>query len=169
MLVTRIAFARAFGVGLMAGALTWAAPLAAQTAQIALGDTISVETLAMVVALERAKEKGFDYKLTSFAKEDSAIQAVIGGQAEIGIATPYAVMQKTKAPLRGLMQLTSSSFSPSPTSRSSPGKIWTDSPSPSTPAAAVPRRSATSWPSATTSASASATTSPARRTASSPC
>lgn len=82
------------------------APGQAQPVQVAMGDTVSVETLAMLIALERAKEKGVDYKLTSFAKEDLAIQAVIGGQADIGIATPYAVMEKTKAPLRGLMQLT---------------------------------------------------------------
>lgn len=98
------------GAAALAVALT--APAKAQQVQVALGDTISVETLAMVVALERAKEKGFDYKLTSFAKEDLAIQAVVGGQAEVGIATPYAVMQKTKAPLRGLMQLTHLVFFP---------------------------------------------------------
>jgi NitT/TauT family transport system substrate-binding protein len=84
----------------------------AQQVQVALGDTISVETLAMVVALERAKARGFDYKLTSFAKEDLAIQAVVAGQADIGIATPFSVMQKTKAPLRGLMQLTRLVFFP---------------------------------------------------------
>jgi NitT/TauT family transport system substrate-binding protein len=112
MIVRSTAFIRFLGVGVVAGALAWANPASAQTVQVALGDTISVETLAMVVALERAKEKGFDYKLTSFAKEDLAIQAVIGGQAEIGIATPYAVMQKTKAPLRGLMQLTQLVFFP---------------------------------------------------------
>ena len=70
------------------GSAQFTPPAAAQTVQVALGDTVSVETLAMVIALERAKEKGFDYKLTSFAKEDLAIQAVISGQADIGVATP---------------------------------------------------------------------------------
>jgi NitT/TauT family transport system substrate-binding protein len=82
------------------------APATAQTPQVALSDAISVKTLPMLIALERAKERGFDYKLTSFAKEDLAIQAVIGGQADIGIATPYAVMQKTKGTIKNLVPLT---------------------------------------------------------------
>ncbi|MGH7313300.1 MAG: ABC transporter substrate-binding protein, partial [Candidatus Rokuibacteriota bacterium] len=94
------------------GILAFATPGAAQPVRVALGDTVSVETLAFVVALERAKARGFDYKLTSFAKEDLAIQAVIGGQAEVGAATPYSVMQKTRAPLRGLFQLTRLVFFP---------------------------------------------------------
>ena len=82
----------------------------AQQVQVALGDTVSVETLSVVIALERAKERGVDYKLTSFSKEDLAIQAVVGGQADIGIATPYAIMQKTKAPIRNLFQVTRLTF-----------------------------------------------------------
>jgi len=95
-----------------AGLALPATPAAAQTVQIALGDTVSVETLAIVIALERAKERGVDYKLTSFAKEDLAIQAVISGQAQIGAATPYAIMQKTKAPIKNLVQLTRLVFFP---------------------------------------------------------
>ena len=94
------------------GAVAFAAPSSAQQIQVALGDTVSVDTLAFVVGLERAKARGFDYKLTSFSKEDLAIQAVINGQADIGAATPYAVMQKTKAPLRIVFQLTHLVFFP---------------------------------------------------------
>jgi NitT/TauT family transport system substrate-binding protein len=113
--MTTAARARPLGVAaiLSFGLLALAtAGAAAQPVRVALGDTLSVETLAFVVALERAKERGFDYRLTSFAKEDLAIQAVIGGQADVGAATPYAVMQKTKAPLRGLFQLTRLVFFP---------------------------------------------------------
>ena len=67
----------------MVGALAAAAFLsfavaasAAEKVRVALGDVVSVETLAFVVALERAKERGVDYELTSFAKEELAIQAV---------------------------------------------------------------------------------------------
>ena len=88
------------------------APAAAQTVQVALGDTVSVETLAMTVALERAKERGVDLKTTSFSKEELAIQAVISGQAEIGIATPYAVMQKSKGTVKNLVSLTRLVFFP---------------------------------------------------------
>jgi NitT/TauT family transport system substrate-binding protein len=94
------------------GAVAFAAPVSAQQVQVALGDTVSVDTLAFVIGLERAKARGFDYKLTSFAKEDLAIQAAINGQADVAAATPYAVMQKTKAPLRGVFQLTRLIFFP---------------------------------------------------------
>ena len=42
----------------------------------------------------------------AFAKEDLAIQATINNQAQVAAATPYAVMQKTKAPIKGLFQMT---------------------------------------------------------------
>jgi len=93
-------------LSLSVGAVSLAGGASAQTVQVALGDTVSVETLAMAIALERAKERGLAYKLTSFSKEDLAIQAVISGQTEIGIATPYAVMQKTKGSIKNLAQLT---------------------------------------------------------------
>lgn len=97
---------------MIAAGAALATPASAQTAQVALGDTVSVETLAMVIALERAKERGVDVKVTSFAKEDLAIQAVISGQAEIGIATPYAVMQKSKGTVKNLVTLTKLVFFP---------------------------------------------------------
>jgi NitT/TauT family transport system substrate-binding protein len=102
----------ALAAALALGGAVLAAPSWAQPVQVALGDTVSVETLSFVIALERAKERGFDYKLTSFAKEDLAIQAVINGQADIGAATPYSVMQKSKEPLRAVFQLTHLVFFP---------------------------------------------------------
>jgi NitT/TauT family transport system substrate-binding protein len=95
-------------VGAVVAAAAVIGPAAAQgtKVQVALGDTISVETVAYLIALERAKERGVDYNLTSFAKEDLAIQAVVNGQADLGIGTPYSVAQKSKAPLRGLFQVT---------------------------------------------------------------
>lgn len=105
---------RLFGLAtaLTVGVTAFATTASAQQVQVALGDTVSVDTLAFVIGLERAKDRGFDYKLTSFAKEDLAIQAVINDQASVGAATPYAVMQKTKAPLRGVFQLTRLVFFP---------------------------------------------------------
>lgn len=105
-------FARRFAAAVSVVGAFAAAPVSAQQIQVALGDTVSVDTLAFVVGLERAKDRGFDYKLTSFAKEDLAIQAAINGQADVAAATPYAVMQKTKAPLRGVFQLTRLVFFP---------------------------------------------------------
>jgi NitT/TauT family transport system substrate-binding protein len=88
------------------------APAAAQTAQVALGEPVSVETLAMAIAFERAREKGVDVKVTSFSKEELAVQAVVSGQAQIGIATPYSVMQKSQGTIKNLVTLTRLVFFP---------------------------------------------------------
>lgn len=85
---------------------------AAAKVRVALGDVLSTETLCVLIAMERAKELGVDYEMTSFSKEDLAIQAVIGGQADLGIGTPYAVIQKTKVPLRILFQVNRLLFFP---------------------------------------------------------
>lgn len=84
--------------GISATALMLVAAIGGAQAQgkvrVAWGDVIDVESLPMAVALARAKDRGIDNEVTSFAQEDLAIQAVVGGQADIGVATPFAVMQK---------------------------------------------------------------------------
>ena len=97
---------------LFAASAAVSAPATAQTAQVALGEPVSVETLAMAIAFERAKERGVDLKVTSFSKEELAVQAVISGQAQIGIATPYSVMQKSKGTIKNLVSLTRLVFFP---------------------------------------------------------
>jgi NitT/TauT family transport system substrate-binding protein len=102
-------------IAVIAGAICLAFTAAsAQTdkVRVALGDTISVETVAYLIALERAKEMGISYEVTSFSKEELAIQAVVNAQADVGIATPYTVIQKSKAPLRGLFQVSRLVFFP---------------------------------------------------------
>ena len=101
-----VAAAAVLALGL-APAIASAAPV-----RVALGDVVSVETLSFLVALERAKDRGVDYELTSFSKEELAIQAVIGGQADLGVGTPYAVIQKSKVPLRILFQVSRLVFFP---------------------------------------------------------
>ena len=85
---------------------------AAGKIRIALGDVASVETLAFLVALDRAKDRGLDYEMTAFAKEQLAIQAVIGGQMDIAVGTPYSVIQKTNVPIRNIFQLSKLVFFP---------------------------------------------------------
>jgi NitT/TauT family transport system substrate-binding protein len=97
----------AFGAALLPGLAA-----AQQPVRVALGDVLSAETLALNIAFERAKDRGVAYSLTSFAKEDLAIQAVITNQADIGVGTPYAVMQKTKAPLKAVFQMSRLVFFP---------------------------------------------------------
>ena len=83
-----------------------------KSVRVALGDVVSEETLAFIVALERAKDRGVTYELTSFAEEELAIQAIVGGQADVGIGTPYTIIQKSKVPIRALFQISSLVFFP---------------------------------------------------------
>lgn len=105
------------GCGFLAAALAatvmaTATPARAEPVRVALGDVVSVETLAFVIAMERAKERGVVYELTSFAKEELAIQATVNGQADIGVGTPYSVIQKARVPLRNLFQMSALVFFP---------------------------------------------------------
>jgi len=87
---------------------------AAQAAKvrIALAETPSDELAAFFVALDRAKAMGLDYEWTAFADEELAIQAILSGQMDIGFGTPYSVMQKSKAPIRIIFQLSKLKFFP---------------------------------------------------------
>jgi len=73
--------------------------------RVALGDIEGVETLNLLIALERVRERGIDVELTEFAEEDLAAEAVLGGQADVGLGAPYAVIQETGAPIRIICQL----------------------------------------------------------------
>jgi NitT/TauT family transport system substrate-binding protein len=64
------------------------------------------------VALDRAKANGLDYEWTAFAEEELAIQAVLSGDMDIAFGTPYAVMQRSKAPVRIIFQLSRLVFFP---------------------------------------------------------
>jgi NitT/TauT family transport system substrate-binding protein len=73
--------------------------------RVALGDIEGVETLNLLIALERVRERGIDVELIEFAEEDLAAEAVLGGQADVGLGAPYAVIQETGAPIRIICQL----------------------------------------------------------------
>src|SRR3972149_2339729 len=66
----------------------------------ALGDVISIDELPLLIAVERAKQRGVDVEVTSFKSEEVATQAVINGQADVGQGTPYAAIQKVGLPTR---------------------------------------------------------------------
>lgn len=82
------------------------------TIRIALAETPSDELAAFFVALDRAKANGLDYEWTAFSDEELAIQAVLSGQMDIGFGTPYAAMQRSKAPVRIIFQLSKLKFFP---------------------------------------------------------
>jgi NitT/TauT family transport system substrate-binding protein len=84
----------------------------AKKLRIALAETPSDELAAFFVALDRAKKNGLEYEWTAFSDEELAIQAVLSGQMDIGFGTPYAAMQKSKAPIRIIFQLSKLKFFP---------------------------------------------------------
>lgn len=84
----------------------------AEKVRIALAETPSDELAAFFVALDRAKKMGLDYEWTAFSDEELAIQAILSGQMDIGFGTPYAAMQKSKAPVRIIFQLSKLKFFP---------------------------------------------------------
>lgn len=100
-----------FAAILLVGGLATSGAQAAKI-RIALAETPSDELAAFFVALDRAKANGLDYEWTAFADEELAIQAILSGQMDIGFGTPYAVMQKSKAPIRIVFQLSKLKFFP---------------------------------------------------------
>ncbi|MEM1360300.1 MAG: ABC transporter substrate-binding protein [Pseudomonadota bacterium] len=87
------------------------------TIRIALAETPSDELAAFFIALERAKEAGLNYEWTAFSDEELAIQAVLSGQMDIGFGTPYAAMQRSRAPVRIIFQLSKLKFFPVTTTK----------------------------------------------------
>ncbi|HWP60132.1 MAG TPA: ABC transporter substrate-binding protein [Candidatus Acidoferrales bacterium] len=78
----------------------------------ALGDVVSIDELPLLIAVERARQRGVDVEVTSFKNEEIATQAVINGQADIGQGTPYAAVQKQPVALRFFYQLSALQFFP---------------------------------------------------------
>src|SRR6056300_1440631 len=93
-------------------ALSVASAAQAGKIRIALAETPSDELAAFFVALDRAKANGLEYEWTAFADEELAIQSVLSGQMDIGFGTPYSAMQKSKAPIRIIFQLSKLKFFP---------------------------------------------------------
>lgn len=104
--ITGLAVAVPMAVGLMLSSAQ------AATLKIALAETPSDELAAFFVALDRAKANGLDYEWTAFSDEELAIQAVLSGQMNIGFGTPYSAMQRSKAPIRIIFQLSKLKFFP---------------------------------------------------------
>ena len=80
--------------------------------RVALGDIESVETLALFIAMERVRKRGTEVELTELADEDLANQAVVGGQADVGLGAPYGLIEGSGAPLRIFCQLQNVKFFP---------------------------------------------------------
>ncbi|HEY8370782.1 MAG TPA: ABC transporter substrate-binding protein [Thermodesulfobacteriota bacterium] len=107
---------RLFGTPVLALALVLAVFTSPATAQsklrVAYGDVPSAESLNLLIALEQIKARGVEVELLTVKSEDLAVQAVANGQADVGVGTPYAAMQRLKVPLRFFYQLSTLRFFP---------------------------------------------------------
>lgn len=115
MKTTRRTFTFAATGALALTAAAFAMPAAAQegeTIQVAMGDIASVESLPLLIAMARAEERGVSMELTFFNSEDVAVQAVVGGQADIGVGAPYAFIQNSEAPIRMFFRMSTLLFFP---------------------------------------------------------
>jgi len=102
-----------FGLA-VAGALALGAqPASAQgTMRVAIGDVPGGEMTNLMVAVARAEERGVKVEVSYLQSEELAAQAIVSGQADIGVGTPYALIQKVKAPIRMFYQLSNLRFNP---------------------------------------------------------
>jgi NitT/TauT family transport system substrate-binding protein len=100
--------------GFAAAAIAWSGPAAAQDdpIRVAFGDIATVESLNLLVAMERTKERGVPMELTFFNSEDVAAQAVLGGEADVGVGAPYAFIQNANAPIRMFFRMSELLFFP---------------------------------------------------------
>ena len=79
---------------------------------VAFGDIPGADMINFIIAVKRAEARGVKTKITYLTSEDIASQAVVSGQADIGVGTPYALIQKVKAPVRMFFQLSKLAFFP---------------------------------------------------------
>lgn len=98
--------------GMAAAAVGTAQAQSGESVWVGMGDVPSIESLGLLIALERAEENGVETEMTFFNAEDVATQAVLGGQADIGVGAPYAFIENSDAPIRMFFRMSKLLFFP---------------------------------------------------------
>jgi len=80
--------------------------------RVAFGDVPGGEMVNFMIAVARAGERGVKVETSFLQSEELAAQAIVSGQADIGVGTPYALIQKVNAPIRMFYQLSMLRFNP---------------------------------------------------------
>ena len=99
-------------------------PASAGQMRIAFGDLPGIESIQTLAAIERTRERGVAVELIILNEEDLAAQAIVGGQADVGIGAPYTLVQKAGVPIRLFAQISTLRFFPVVNSASY--KTWKD-------------------------------------------
>jgi NitT/TauT family transport system substrate-binding protein len=100
---------------LVAGLALSGLPAAAQdkgSMKVAFGDVPGGEMTNFMIAVARAKERGVNVETVFLKSEDLAAQAIVSGDADIGVGTPYGLIQRVNAPIRMFYQLSMLRFYP---------------------------------------------------------
>lgn len=79
---------------------------------VVFGDIPGADMLNFLAAVKRAEKRGVEVRIDYLQSEDTAAQAIVSGQADIGVGTPYALIQKSKAPVRLFYQMMQLRFHP---------------------------------------------------------
>lgn len=80
--------------------------------RIAFGDLPGIESIQTLAAIERTKARGVNVELIVLNDEDLAAQAIVGGQADVGVGAPYTLIQKVGVPIRLFAQISTLRFFP---------------------------------------------------------
>ena len=93
-------------------ALSASAAMAQGTMRVAFGDVPGGEMTNFMIAVARAEERGVKVEVAFLQSEELAAQAIVAGEADIGVGTPYPLIQKVNAPIRMFYQLSNLRFNP---------------------------------------------------------
>lgn len=104
--------AHAIAVVALVIGFTGGAAMAGGKIHVVFGDIPGPDMLNFLAAVKRAEARGVEVKVDYLQSEDTAAQAIVSGQADIGVGTPYALIQKTKAPVRLFFQMMQLRFHP---------------------------------------------------------
>ena len=98
-------------LGLAASA---AAPVYAQqtTIRVAEADTFSGEDLIQLIAYENAAERGVTIEAVALKSDDVTFQAVLNGQADVGVGDAYEAIANLNAPIRHFFQVRKLAYIP---------------------------------------------------------
>lgn len=80
--------------------------------RVAIGDIPGLDMLIIESAAARTRERGVLVTISYMQSEDMATQAIINGLADVGMGTPYSLIQNTNAPLKMFYQLNTLRFFP---------------------------------------------------------
>lgn len=80
--------------------------------RVAFGDVPGGEMTNFMIAVARAEERGVKVETVFLKSEDLAAQAIVSGDADIGVGTPYGLIQRVNAPIRMFYQLSMLRFYP---------------------------------------------------------